>query len=98
MLIAHPPAGDILAKTRTTTTRPLIGLVDTVMLTRQEIITSLHESNKYILAIVEVDNNFTAQPRYIHGAQSETKPAFEQTAIQYNLKRLMERAEHPSRV
>ena len=27
MLIAHPPAGDILAKTRTTTTRPLIGLV-----------------------------------------------------------------------
>jgi len=66
---------------------------DTVMLTRQEIITSLHEPEKYILAIVEVDNGYAVQPRYIHGALSETEPAFEQTAIQYHLKRLLERAE-----
>ncbi|HCP81320.1 MAG TPA: RNA helicase [Octadecabacter sp.] len=66
---------------------------DTVMLTRQEIITSLHEPEKYILAIVEVDNGYAAQPRYILGALSDTEPAFDQTAIQYHLKRLLERAE-----
>ena len=68
---------------------------DTVMLTRQEIITSLNEPEKYILAIVEVDNGYAAQPRYIYGALSDTEPAFEQTAIQYHLKRLFERAKEP---
>ena len=70
---------------------------DTVMLTRQEIITSLHEPEKYILAVVEVEGGYAHQPRYIYGALSQTEPAFEQTAIQYNLNRLLERSTPPER-
>jgi len=68
---------------------------DTVMLTRQEIITSLHEPDKYILAIVLIEAGFARGPRYVRGALSEHEPAFEQTAIQFHLKRLLERAETP---
>jgi len=69
---------------------------DTVMVTRQEIITSLHEPEKYILAIVEVEAGFAREPRYFRGALADHEPAFEHTAIQFNLKRLLERAEMPS--
>ena len=66
-----------------------------VMITRQEIITSLHEPEKFILAIVEVDGGLAGEPRYLRGALDEHEPRFEQDAIQYNLKRLLERAEVP---
>ena len=66
---------------------------DTVMLTRQEIITSLHEPGKYILAIVQIESGFAREPRYVRGALSDHEPSFEHTAIQFNLKRLLERAE-----
>ncbi|MBA4492442.1 helicase-related protein [Paracoccus sp. S1E-3] len=69
---------------------------DTVMLTRQEIITSLHEPGKYILAIVQIESGYAQEPRYVRGALSDHEPAFEHTAIQFNLKRLLERAEVPS--
>ena len=68
---------------------------DTVTITRQEIITSLHEPEKFILAIVEVSNGSAGAPRYVRGALDEHEPSFEQDAIQYNLKRLLERAEAP---
>lgn len=68
---------------------------DTVMITRQEVITSLHEPDKYILAIVEIDAGFAREPRYVRGALSQHEPAFEHTAIQFNLKTLLERAEVP---
>lgn len=68
---------------------------DTVMITRQEVITSLHEPDKYILAIVEIDAGFAREPRYVRGALSLHEPAFEHTAIQFNLKTLLERAEVP---
>ena len=38
---------------------------------------------------------FTGEPRYVRGALDEREPPFEQDAIQYNLKRLLERAEVP---
>ena len=69
---------------------------DTVMLTRQEVITSLHEPEKYILAIVEVGNGRTRPPRYVRGPLSDHEPGFDQTAIQYNLKSLLDRAESPT--
>ncbi len=69
---------------------------DTVMLTRQEIITSLHEPQKYILAIVQIEGGFAREPRYVHGALSDHEPSFEHTAIQFHLKRLLERAEVPA--
>ncbi|WP_320203692.1 helicase-related protein [Agrobacterium rosae] len=68
---------------------------DTVMITRQEIITSLHEPDKYILAIVQVENGSARDPRYVRGALSDHEPSFEHTAIQFNLGRLLERAGVP---
>lgn len=69
---------------------------DTVMLTRQEIITSLHEPEKYILAIVLIEAGFAREPRYVRGALADHEPAFEHTAIQFHLKRLLERGEVPA--
>ncbi|WP_375567497.1 helicase-related protein [Oceaniradius stylonematis] len=69
---------------------------DTVMITRQEIITSLHEPEKFILAIVQVENGFARAPRYVRGALDDREPRFDQSAIQYNINRLLERAEEPA--
>ena len=69
---------------------------DSVMLTRQEIITSLHEPEKFILAIVEVEAGVAHSPQYIKGPLDVREPRFDQDAIQFNLKRLLSRAEVPS--
>ena len=68
---------------------------DTVTITRQEIITSLHEPEKFILAVVEVSDGLASGPRYVPGALDQREPPFDQTAIQFNLRRLLERAEVP---
>ena len=47
---------------------------DTVTITRQEIITSLHEPEKFILAVVEVSDGFASRPRYVRGALDEREP------------------------
>ena len=57
---------------------------DTVIITRQEIITSLHEPEKFILAVVEVSGRLAGEPRYVRGALDEREPPFDQTAIQFN--------------
>ena len=69
---------------------------DTVMITRQEVITSLHEPEKFILAIVHVENGLAREPRYVRGALDTREPPFEQNAIQFHIKRLLERAETPA--
>lgn len=69
---------------------------DTVMITRQEIITSLHEPEKFILAVVQIDHGFASEPRYVRGALADHEPAFEHTAIQFNLKSLLQRAGRPA--
>jgi superfamily II DNA or RNA helicase len=68
---------------------------DSVMITRQEVITSLHEPEKFILAIVSVAGGFAHEPRYVRGALVEREPSFLETAIQFDLRRLLERAEAP---
>ena len=68
---------------------------DTVMITRQEVITSLHEPDKFILAIVQVEDGMAHQPRYVRGALDTREPPFEQNAIQFNIRRLLERSEVP---
>ncbi len=68
---------------------------DTVMITRQEIITSLHEPEKFILAVVEVSDGLAGKPRYVRGALDKREPPFDQTAIQFSIKLLLERAEAP---
>ncbi len=68
---------------------------DTVMITRQEVITSLHEPDKYILAIVQVEDGTARDPLYVRGPLSDHEPSFEHTAIQFHLARLLERGEVP---
>ena len=68
---------------------------DTVMITRQEVITSLHEPNQFILAIVQVASGVPCNPGYIYGKLDTREPPFEQSAIQFNIKSLLERAEEP---
>ncbi len=68
----------------------------TVSVTRQEIITSLHEPDKFILAVVEVCDGLASEPQYIKGALDEREPPFDHTSIQFNTNRLMERATGPS--
>ena len=68
---------------------------DTVTLTRQEIITSLHEPDNFILAIVSVSDGFAREPLYVRGALQDHEPSFETTAVQYKLASLMERAGSP---
>ena len=63
---------------------------------RQEIITSFHEPEKFILALVEVSNGLPGEPRYVRSALAEREPPFDQDAIQFNQKRMIERAEGPS--
>ena len=69
---------------------------DTVMITRQEVITSLHEPDKFILAIVQVENETAKEPRYVRGALDTREPPFGHSAIQFNIKSLLERAETPA--
>ena len=69
---------------------------DTVTITRQEIVTSLHEPEKFILAVVEVRDGYALTPRYVRGALDQREPPFDQTAIQFSLKRLLERSAAPS--
>jgi superfamily II DNA or RNA helicase len=69
---------------------------DTVMITRQEVITSLHEPDKFILAIVQVEDGIAREPRYVRGALDTREPPFEHNAIQFSIKRLLERAGIPN--
>lgn len=69
---------------------------NTVMITRQEVITSLHEPEKFILAVVFVEDGFAHPPRYVRGALVDREPSFLETAIQFDLTRLLERAEAPT--
>lgn len=68
---------------------------DTVMITRQELITSLHEPKKFILVVVQVENGVPQAPHYIYGALDTREPPFGHSAVQFNIKSLLERAEVP---
>jgi len=68
---------------------------DTVTITRQEVITSLHAPDAFILAIVQVGDGHVHAPCYVRGALDTREPPFEQSAIQFNLKPLLARAEAP---
>ena len=68
---------------------------DTVMITRQELITSLHEPEKFILALVLVENGVAQTPHYIYGGLDTREPPFGHSAVQFHVKSLLERAEVP---
>lgn len=68
---------------------------DSVMITRQEVITSLHEPEKFILAVVQVEAGFAREPIYVRRPFSQ-EPEFGITAIQVDLRKLIEKGERPS--
>ncbi len=67
---------------------------DTIMVTRNEIITSLNMPEDYILAIVQVNAEFVHPPRYVW-QPFDVEPAFGVTAEQFKLKHLLEKSESP---
>ena len=67
---------------------------DTITVTRNEVITSLHKPDDYILAIVQVNAEFVHQPRYVW--QPFTKePEFGVPSQQFELKHLLGKSETP---
>lgn len=67
---------------------------NTVMITRNEIMTSLNEPEKYILAIVRVEDGVPGKPSYVRGPlDTRGDPPFEQSAVQFKIDRLLEREE-----
>jgi hypothetical protein len=65
---------------------------ETVTLTKNEILTALNKPDEFILAVVEVDGDAAAPPRYI--VQPFTRePDFGVTSVTYSLSELLARAE-----
>ena len=91
-IVSHDPAADRL---RFIEVKGRVDTADTVMITRQEIVTSLHEPEKFILAIVQIGDGFAHAPRYVHGALDTRDPPFDQSAIQFKIAPLLERAVEP---
>lgn len=67
---------------------------DTIMVTRNEIITSLNKPEDYILAIVQISQEFVQRPRYVW-RPFEVEPAFGVTAQQFDLEHLLSKSEPP---
>jgi len=91
-ITSHDPA---TGRDRYIEVKGRIATADTVMLTRQEIVTSLNVPDQFILALVPVENGFARTPHYVRGALDTREPPFNQTAIQFNLRELLGRAEVP---
>ena len=75
------------------------GRIDTgrsITITRQEIITSLHEPEKFILAVVQVSDGKAQPPVYLPGALDSREPPFGQTAIAFDVNKLLERGQAPA--
>jgi hypothetical protein len=68
---------------------------DTVMVTRNEILTALNKPDAFVLAIVEVSNGFGGQPRYLR-RPFQREPDFGATSVVYKLADLLGRAETPA--
>ena len=67
---------------------------DTITVTRNEIITSLNKPEDYILAIVQIGQDFVHEPSYVW-QPFDVEPAFGVTAQQFELKHLMSKSEVP---
>ena len=65
-----------------------------IMVTRNEIITSLNKPEDYILAIVQVSQEYVNAPRYVW-QPFDVEPAFGVTAQQFKLKHLLDKSEVP---
>ena len=67
----------------------------TVTISKTQIFTAFNKPDNFILAIVEVDGDTAKEPRYIR-QPFQKEPDFGVTSVNYNLNRLLARAEAPS--
>ena len=67
---------------------------DTVTVTRNEILTALNKPDAFIFAIVQVNNGYASEPRYVR-QPFQREPDFGATSVTYKLRELLGRAEAP---
>ncbi len=67
----------------------------TVTISKTQIFTAFNKPDSFILAIVEVDGDTVKEPRYIR-EPFQKEPDFGVTSVNYNLNKLLPRAEPPS--
>jgi SNF2 family DNA or RNA helicase len=67
----------------------------TVTITRNEILTALNKPDEFVLAIVPVDGDAAAMPRYVR-YPFQREPDFGVTSVNYDLDELLGRAEEPA--
>ena len=67
----------------------------TVTISKTQIFTAFNKPDSFVLAIVEVDGETAKEPRYIR-EPFQKEPDFGVTSVNYNLNKLLARAEPPS--
>lgn len=67
----------------------------TVTITRNEIVTALNKPEDFILALVEVDGDYAADPRYVR-RPFDKEPGFTEVSANHDLKKLLALSEPPS--
>ena len=67
----------------------------TVTVSKTQIFTSLNKPDDFILAIVEIEGDTSKEPQYIR-QPFQKEPDFGVTSVNYNLDKLLTRAEPPS--
>jgi hypothetical protein len=67
---------------------------DVVTISRTQVLYALNNPERFILAVVEVDGDDAAGVHYIRGA-FQAEPDFAATSVNYDLKKLLARAEEP---
>ena len=68
---------------------------DTVTVTRNEILTALNKPDAFIFAIVQVNNGYASEPRYLR-QPFQKEPDFGATSVTYKLRELLARSEAAS--
>ena len=69
--------------------------MDSVKLTKNEIIVSLQNRDLFLFAIVEADRRLTSEPKYFKGALVDRQPSFAQVSVNYCLKKLLSEVTAP---
>jgi hypothetical protein len=67
---------------------------DSVIVTKNEIMTALNKPDAFILAIVRVEDGYGHEPRYVR-EPFQREPDFAATSVTYRLAELLARAEAP---
>jgi hypothetical protein len=67
----------------------------TVTVTKNEILVALNKPDEYILAIVELNGEIAATPKYVR-RPFENEPDFTVTSVNFDLNKILTNAQPPS--